>query len=125
LTNNSILIVDDDAHIRRVLEVKLKKHGFQTFMASNGQMALDLVREHHPNVVITDINMPILDGKTLCAQTDQLKKENPFLTIVITARIDPGEKNWVAEMQDTVLMEKPFSPIEILSVIHDYLGDSD
>jgi len=124
LTSKSILIVDDDAHIRRVLEVKLKKHGFQILMAPNGQAALDLILEKKPDVVISDINMPIMDGKTLCIKSDPLKKERAFLTIIITARIDPDEKKWVEKMQDTLLMEKPFSPMEILNVIESYFGDS-
>jgi len=124
LTTKTALIVDDEAHIRRVLEIKMKKHGMQVLMANNGQEALDLIHEHRPDVVITDINMPIMDGKTLCIQTNPLKKEKTFLTIVVTARIDPEERNWVNEMQDTVLMEKPFSTMEILSTIQTYLGDA-
>jgi DNA-binding response OmpR family regulator len=124
LTSKSVLIVDDDTHIRRVLEVKLKRHGFQVWMAANGKTALDQIREQAPDVVITDINMPIMDGKTLCIESDPLKKAKSFLTIVITARINPDEKNWVKKMQDTVLMEKPFSPMEIVTVIESYLGGS-
>ena len=124
MTSKSVLIVDDDAHIRRVLEVKLKRHGFQVLMASNGKTALDQIREKAPDAVITDINMPVMDGKTLCIKSDPLKKAKSFLTIVITARIDPEEKKWVEKMQDTVLMEKPFSPMEILNVIESYLGGS-
>ncbi len=124
MTSKSVLIVDDDVHIRRVLEVKLKKYGFQILMASNGQAALDLIREKKPDVVISDINMPIMDGKTLCIKCDPLKKEKAFLTIIITARIEPDDKNWVEKMQDTIMMEKPFSPMEILNVIQSYLGDS-
>jgi len=124
LTTKSVLIVDDDVHIRRVLEVKLKKHGFQILMASNGQAALDLILEKKPDVVISDINMPIMDGKTLCIKSDPLKKERLFLTIIITARIDPDDRKWVEKLQDTILMEKPFSPTEILDVITSYLGDS-
>ncbi|MDX2447505.1 MAG: response regulator [Desulfobacterales bacterium] len=124
MTSKSVLIVDDDVHIRRVLEVKLKKYGFQILMAANGQAALDLIIEKKPDVVISDINMPIMDGKTLCKKCDPLKKERTFLTIIITARIDPHEKNWIEKRQDTVLMEKPFSPMEVLNVIQSYLGDS-
>ena len=122
MTSKSVLIVDDDTHIRRVLEVKLKRHGFQVLMASNGKAALDLIREKAPDVMITDINMPIMDGKTLCIESDPLKKNKPFLTIVITARINPVEKIWVEKLQDTILMEKPFSPMEIVNVIVSYLG---
>ena len=124
MIGKSVLIVDDDAYIRRVLEVKLKKHGFEIFMAKNGQMALDLIIEKRPDVVVTDINMPVMDGKTLCMKTNPLKEERPFLTIIVTARIDPEDKLWVKNMQYTLLMEKPFSPMEILHTIQAYVGDS-
>jgi len=123
LTTKTALIVDDEAHIRRVLEVKLKKEGMQVMMASNGQEALSLIQENRPDVVITDINMPIMDGKTLCIQTNPLKKEKTFLTIVVTARIEPQDNVWVNALQDTLLMEKPFSPMEILQKIKSYCGE--
>ncbi len=124
MTIKTALIVDDEAHIRRVLEIKLKKQGMRVVMAKNGQEALELIQENRPHVVITDINMPIMDGKTLCIRTNPLKKEKPFLTIVVTARIDPQDIIWVKELQDTILLEKPFSPMEILQNIQAYNGET-
>ena len=117
------LIVDDEAHIRRVLEVKLKKQGMKVILAKNGQEAWNLIQENRPDVVITDINMPIMDGKTLCMRSNPLKKDQSFLTIVVTARIDPQDSIWVNKLQDTLLLEKPFSPMEILQKIKSYCGD--
>ncbi len=96
----------------------------QVLMAKNGQEALNLIHEQRPDVVITDINMPIMDGQSLCMQTNALKKDKAFLTIVVTARIDPQDDIWVNELQDTILMEKPFSPMEILQKIQSYYGDT-
>lgn len=124
MTIKTALIVDDEAHIRRVLEVKLKKQGMQVLMAKNGQEALDLIQANRPDVVITDINMPIMDGKSLCVRTNALKKEKSFLTIVVTARIDPQDHIWIDDLQDTILMEKPFSPMAISEKIQSYFGDS-
>jgi CheY-like chemotaxis protein len=120
--NKKILVIDDEAHIRRVLEVKLKIRGYQVLMAKNGQEGIDIIKEHEPDIVITDINMPIIDGKTLCEKTNGLKKERSFLTIVITARINPEERAWISNMQDTRFFEKPFSPAKIVEVIEEYLG---
>jgi CheY-like chemotaxis protein len=120
--NKKILVVDDEAHIRRVLEVKLKNRGYQVLMAKNGQEGIDIIKEHQPDIVISDINMPIIDGKTLCEKTNGLKKDRAFLTIIITARINPGERDWISSMQDTRLFEKPFSPAKILEAVEQYLG---
>ena len=123
MTTKTALIVDDEAHIRRVLEVKLKKQGMKVILAKNGQEAWNLIQENRPDVVITDINMPIMDGKTLCMRTNPLKRDQSFLTIVVTARIDPQDNIWVNELQDTLLLEKPFSPMEILQKIKSYCGE--
>ena len=53
--------------------------------------------------------MPEMDGKALCEETNEPKKERLFLTIMITCRISPDEEDWTNEMQDTLFMEKPFS----------------
>ena len=118
--DRKILVVDDEAHIRRVIEIKLKKRGYQVIMAENGQEGLDIIQKEHPAVVISDINMPVMDGRTLCEKTNPLKKEHPFLTIMVTARILPEDRNWVSNMQDTLFLEKPFSPAEIMDHIEQY-----
>jgi CheY-like chemotaxis protein len=114
-------VVDDAAHIRRVIELKLKKQGYQVTLAKNGEDGLNLIQTLQPDVVITDIMMPKMDGKTLCERTNELKKMRPFLTIVMTARISPTERDWIEQMQDTMFIEKPFSLSAILSSIEQYL----
>ena len=119
--NKKVLVVDDAAHIRRVIELKLKKRGYQVTLAKNGEDGLNLIQTLQPDVVITDIMMPKMDGKTLCERTNELKKIRPFLTIVMTARISPTERDWIEQMQDTMFIEKPFSLSTILSSIEQYL----
>ena len=118
--NKKILIIDDEAQIRRMLEFKFKKQGFEVILARNGEEGLDLINNQQPDVVITDLIMPKLDGKSLCEQTNDLKKERPFLTIVVTARISPDEKEWINKMDDTEFMIKPFSPAEMLDLVDQY-----
>lgn len=122
--NKKLLVVDDDSHIRRMIQVKFKNQGYEVIMARNGEEGVDQIRTQQPDVVITDINMPKLDGKTLVLQTNEIKKERPFLTIVMTARISPTEQQWVDEMIDTQLMQKPFSPKKMLSCVDQYFGKS-
>ena len=120
--NKRVLIVDDEAYIRRVIELKLKKKGYEVLMARNGEEALNIIKTQEPDAVVSDINMPKLNGRALCEQTDELKKERPFLTIVITSLISPDEQNWLSKMHDTLLMEKPFSPSKLLESIDQYFG---
>jgi len=121
--NKSVLVIDDEAHIRRVIELKFKNQGYRVITATNGEEGLELIKAQEPDVVITDIMMPKLDGKTLCERVNELKKERPFLTIVMTCRISPTEQDWINQMQDTVFVEKPFSLSTILKFVDQYLYD--
>jgi len=120
--NKKILIVDDEAPIRRVLEIKLKRQGYRVLIAKNGQEGLDAIQSQKPEVVISDINMPVMNGKILCEKTNELKQTHPFLTIVITARILPEDREWIKNLQDTLFLEKPFSPVELLELVDQYMG---
>lgn len=121
-SNKKVLIIDDEPHIRRVIELKLKQRGYQVFEAKDGEEGLELIHTLCPDAVITDIMMPKLDGKALCEQTNRLKKERPFLTLIITCRISLDERSWISKMQDTLFMEKPFSPSRLLECIDRYFG---
>ena len=117
-----ILVVDDEAPIRRVLELKLKNGGYEVFLAEDGEAARRVIETEKPDAVVSDINMPRMDGKQLCEATNHLKRERTFLTIIMTARIVHDEEQWISAMQDTVFMEKPFSPSAILERIDQYFG---
>ena len=121
-TGKTVLVIDDETHIRRVVELKLKNAGYQVIMATNGEEGLEALMAYAPDAVIADIMMPKLDGKTLCMRTDALKKERPFLTVMMTCRIAPDEQAWVDRMRDTVFMEKPFSPARLLECLDKYFG---
>lgn len=109
-------------YIRRVIEIKLKNCGYQIITAANGLEGLELIKTQKPDAVITDINMPGMNGEDLCRLTDPMKRERPFLTIVMTARIFPEERVWISEMTETQFMEKPFSPAKLLEAINKYFG---
>ncbi len=121
-SSKKILVVDDEVHIRRVVELKLRKGGYEVITASNGEEGLRLIESERPDAVVTDINMPRLDGKQLCERSDPLKAERPFLTVVTTCRISPDERRWVNGLRDTEFMEKPFSPSKLLESIDTYFG---
>ena len=77
--NKRVLVIDDEAHIRRVIELKFKNQGYRVTTATNGEEGLDIIQTEQPDVVITDIMMPKMDGKSLCEQVNDLKKKRPFL----------------------------------------------
>jgi two-component system, chemotaxis family, chemotaxis protein CheY len=90
--------------------------------AGDGEAALELIRSRQPDAVIADITMPKLDGRALCEMTDEIKKDRPFLTVIVTGRISPDEREWIQRMRDTLFMEKPFSPMRLLEAVDNYFG---
>jgi len=63
----SILLVDDEPMVRRIMRGSLEKSGFSVDVAENGEVALVKIRAQAPNALITDIEMPRMDGRALCA----------------------------------------------------------
>jgi YesN/AraC family two-component response regulator len=75
-----ILLVDDEAGIRKVLGISLMDIGYQVFTAENGQAALEVFREKAPPIVLTDIKMPVMDGIDLLRQ---IKAESPDTEVIM------------------------------------------
>jgi len=115
-----ILIADDEPYVIRVIKLKLINAGYEVITASNGLDALEKIEALRPDVVISDVNMPKLNGKDLCLRTIPLKKEKEFLTIVITSSIEKADRDWACSLEKTVFLEKPFSPKELVKIIGQY-----
>ncbi len=120
-----ILIVDDEAYIRRVLELKLKNKGYKVLTAINGAEGLEKFNLYHPDVVITDVKMPGMDGQALCEKINNTNDEKPYLIIVVTCSVSESNMRWINNMRDTLLLEKPFSPSRILEAIEEFVENSD
>jgi DNA-binding NtrC family response regulator len=79
-TQFDILVVDDEADIREVLEIALADMGHRVFLAQDGKTALDLFDRHLPPIVITDIKMPVMDGIELLKR---VKRQSPDTQMIM------------------------------------------
>lgn len=105
-----ILVVDDDAFIRKLIGIHLKKEGYFAQFASDGLEALTLLTEHNFDLAIVDVMMPKMDGIQL---TKRLTEQNiPVLMLTAKATLDDKEKGFLAGADD--YMVKPFEPKELL-----------
>ena len=114
-----ILLADDDADIRRLLEDVLTKEGFQVLVAADGADALKHARKHvgEIDLLITDVEMPMLDGFDL---QERLRQEQPNIKLlVISGALDSNIAG-----ADFALLRKPFLPTELAAKVREILGDS-
>lgn len=113
-----VFLIEDEIVIREALEkmIPWQEYGFELVgKAKDGEMALPLIRKSHPDVIITDIRMPFMDGLTL---SSIVKKEYPDIRIVIVSGYDDFEyaKKAIAIGVDDYLL-KPVAKAEFLSVL--------
>jgi CheY-like chemotaxis protein len=110
-----ILIADDDAHIVRVMAIWLQRHGHLCTTVQNGQEALDRVLAGGVDIVITDMNMPVLDG--ICLAKD-MRRHNVHIPIVmLTARCDQEALNESLAEYAVRVFPKPFLPSQLVAEI--------
>ncbi len=117
----SIVLAEDDVHIIRVVSMWLKQHQHTVLEASNGKRALELVQANQADVLITDINMPVMDGLELvkrCA-AEGLPKVG---IVMLTSRCDQADI--VDSLQDLpiVFHPKPFSPSRLVTEVEAMLS---
>lgn len=108
--NDKILIVDDEASIRRILETRFKMLGFDTATAADGEEALDIFNKFAPDIIVLDIMMPKMDGYGV---TKEIRKQADTPIIILTALGDVAERITGLELGADDYVVKPFSPKEL------------
>jgi DNA-binding response OmpR family regulator len=110
LASSLLLIVDDDASIRRAVAEFLDAEGYRTQTATNGQEALDQVAQERPGLVVLDLRMPILDGWAF-ARGVVHERQQGLKILVMTAAVDAGQS--ASDIQADGYLAKPFD-LEVL-----------
>jgi len=105
-----ILVVDDEASIRRILETRLKMVGYEVITAADGEEALEAYQKHNPDLVILDVMMPKMDGYGV---TREIRKTSETPIIILTALGDVSERITGLELGADDYVIKPFSPKEL------------
>ncbi|MEH7073120.1 response regulator transcription factor [Neobacillus drentensis] len=105
-----ILIVDDDSNIRELVQLFLKKEGFETFQAADGVQALQLMGKVKVDLAIIDIMMPNMDGWELC---HVLREFSDIPILMLTAKGETSQKLKGFELGADDYLVKPFDPMEL------------
>jgi two-component system, OmpR family, response regulator RpaB len=105
-----ILIVDDEAMIRRILSTRLTMVGYDVAVACDGAEALEVFTEEKPDLVVLDVMMPKLNGLEVC---QELRKTTGVPIIMLTALGDVADRITGLQMGADDYLPKPFSPKEL------------
>jgi len=110
-----ILLVDDEPHVLRVLRLSLEREGYIVATANDGNAALAAMAQQLPDVLISDIQMDGMDGRTLCPLARATYPYHPFLILVMTSMTALDERAWARELANTEFLEKPLSPRQLVA----------
>ncbi|MCM3618354.1 response regulator transcription factor [Sutcliffiella horikoshii] len=110
----SILIVDDDKAIRKLISIYLKNEAYDVYQASNGVEALELINQHSIDCIVLDVMMPELDGlQTLM----KIREEKVIPVILLSAKSEDLDKITGLSLGADDYMTKPFNPLELAARI--------
>lgn len=112
MASYSVLIVDDDMKLVKLLQTYFAKDGFVTYCADNGLDALQLVKERKPDILILDLMLPGLSGWDVCRK---IRKDNDVPILMLTARDDESDRLIGLEIGADDYVTKPFSPKEVVA----------
>jgi DNA-binding response OmpR family regulator len=122
--SQKVLVVDDDAFIRRPLEFILRAEGFEPDTAVDGNDCLDKLAQDRPDLIIMDVMMPGRDGFDVC----QLLKRDPALAqipiILLSARGREHDREKGLALGAADFLTKPYSPSELIRRVRELLQDN-
>ncbi len=110
-----VLVVEDEASIRRFIKLNLEMAGYETRDAANGEDALVMLETFSPDLVVLDLMLPGINGQEVCKH---IRKNMPeILVIMLTAKGQDSDKIYGFEIGADDYMVKPFNPLELLARI--------
>jgi len=107
-----ILVVDDEPQITRVLRTSLSAQGYDIRVANSGEMALEIMKDWSPSLIITDLSMPSIDGVQLCRR---VRAVSQVPIVVLSVRDKEQQKVEALDAGADDYVTKPFSPRELLA----------
>lgn len=120
-----ILIVEDEPPQAELLQYNLEKAGFRTLTATDGEMALRLVEEEEPDLVLLDWMLPEISGIEICRRLRTRSATKGLPIIMLTARGEEGDKILGLDVGADDYVVKPYSPREMISRVHAVLRRAD
>lgn len=125
MMGGKILICDDEAHIRRLIEQSLEEledEGVEIFITSNGEEAIARIEEVRPDLIILDVMMPKLNGFDVCQRVKSDARLRSTFVMLLTAKGQEYDRQHGEKVGADRYMTKPFDPDELLKVARGVLA---
>lgn len=119
----SILVTDDEGNIRMMLRTALETEGYDVAEARNGREALDAIERDPPNLLLLDLNMPVLDGMAVLEQLQSMPLKNKPRVVVLTAYGSIPVAVKATRLGAVDFLEKPITPEELRETIKNVLEE--
>jgi two-component system phosphate regulon response regulator PhoB len=113
-----VLLADDEPGLRRLIGTTLGTQDFDVLYAVDGEEALRMARQHHPELILLDVNMPKLDGFQVCKSLKSDPETSNIKVVMITARGTDVDRARGREVGADDYFIKPFSPIQLLNKVY-------
>jgi DNA-binding response OmpR family regulator len=114
-----VLVVEDDAALRKVLELRLGLEGFDVSVAKDGQAGIEALDDVQPDAVICDLMMPRVDGFGFCRTARHRDDSRDLPIVVLTARQKDSEIERLLELGDITFMTKPFDAQTLTALLRE------
>jgi CheY-like chemotaxis protein len=123
IPSKKVLIVEDEPALADALVLKFKHEGYDAFKAENGQMGLDMAIAQKPNIILLDLMMPVMDGKTMLKKLRDLPD---FKTLPVLILTNAGDVDNIRETQtyynaNGFLIKSNVNPEDIVSKVKDLI----
>ncbi|KAB8143990.1 response regulator [Chloroflexia bacterium SDU3-3] len=117
----TVLIIDDDLALQTVLEIALRDAGYEVVLANNGEEGIEKLHTLKPNLVMSDIMMPQLDGVETFQRMKETLQDEGIPVFIMTAL---SRKPWFADLEadGAVIIQKPFEIDQVLHLVRDLLS---
>lgn len=118
-----VLLCDDEVHIVRTAEIKVRRAGYEVRVANDGQQAWEMIQAEMPDILVTDVQMPRLDGLGLVRRIRENPATHDLPVLMLTAKgFELSHAELASRWNVASVLSKPFSPRELVGLIESTLA---
>jgi CheY-like chemotaxis protein len=117
----AILVADDDPDILSIVSMSLETQGYTVYKATNGREAVDLAKQHHPDLVLMDMMMPIVSGYEAVGELKADSSTKDITIVGLSAKAMATDMERATDVGIDGYITKPFRIAQVLTVVEGYL----